>query len=105
MSPSITAALTILCSLVWLVAACDYYATSGLGLDWSATPKLWVMAVVICPAVCFTGCMILFDARRRKQRSLSLLEFWGLIAAFIPVTVGSLLSVWAVRALFHMCGI
>ena len=49
----------IFCSGLWLAAACEYYATSGLKTDWSATPLLWMLAVAITPAICFAGCMIL----------------------------------------------
>lgn len=80
---------------------CEYFATSGSKTDWSATPLFWVMSVVLTPAICFAGSMILFD--QRKRRSLELLEVWALMAAFLPVTLGTLLSVWAVRVLFMMC--
>ena len=101
-SSSTSAGITILCSVLWLVAVCNYYATSGLITDWSGTPMLWVMLVVICPAVCFSGCMILLDGRIRKARELSFLENWVLLAAFMPITLGSLLSVWVVRVLLLM---
>lgn len=98
-----TAAFTILCSFLWLVAACEYFGTSGSNADWSGTPILWVMLVVICPAVCFCGGMILVDGSLRKARGLSLLDHWALVAALMPVTLGSLLSAWAVRGLILMC--
>jgi hypothetical protein len=93
----------LICSGLWLVAACEYNATSGFKADWSATPLLWMLTVVLTPAICFAGSMILVD--QRKQRPFGLIEWWALMAAFLPVTLGTLLSVWAVRALFQMSGV
>lgn len=88
---------------LWLVAACEYFATSGLKVDWSGTPLLWMLAVVLTPALCFACGLILADQHRR--RPLGLVERWALVAAFLPVTAGTLLSVWAVRVLFSMSGV
>ena len=93
----------LVCSGLWLLAACEYHATSGFKADWSATPLFWMLAVVLTPVICFAGGMILFEQRR--QRSFGLIEWWALLAAFLPVTLGTLLSVWAVRALFLMSGV
>ncbi|HLX68318.1 MAG TPA: hypothetical protein VKV04_01710 [Verrucomicrobiae bacterium] len=95
----------IVCSGLWLAAACEYYATSGLKLDWSATPLFWMLAVVITPAICFAGCMILVDQLKRKRQEFTFIECWALVAAFLPVTLGSLLSVWAVKVLLTMSGV
>ena len=101
-----TSALSIallICSGLWVFAACEYHATSGFKADWSATPLFWMLTVVLTPAVCLAGSMILVD--QRKQRPFGLIEWWALMAAFLPVTLGTLLSVWAVRALFLMSGV
>ena len=95
----------IICSGIWLAAASEYYATSGLNVDWSATPLFWMLAVVITPAICFAICMILAELRKRTRRQFDLIEWWALAAAFLPVTLGSLLSVWAVKVLFSMSGL
>lgn len=97
--PALSVAL-IVCAGVWLAAACEYYATSGLKVDWSATPLFWMLAVVITPAICFAGCMILVN--QRQQHPSALIEWWALAASFLPVTLGSLLSVWAVKGLLSM---
>ena len=102
-SPSALAIALIICSGLWLAAACEYFATSGLKVDWSATPLSWMLAVVITPAICFSGCLILWDKHRRQP--FSLVECWALAAAFLPVTLGSLLSVWAVKGLLAMSGV
>jgi cytochrome bd-type quinol oxidase subunit 2 len=93
----------IVCSGLWLVAACEYYAVSGFKVDWSATPLFWMLTVVVTPAICFAGCMILVD--QRKERPFGLMEWWALVAAFLPVTLGTLLSVWAVKVLLLMRGL
>ncbi len=93
----------IVCSGLWLAAVCEYYATSGLKLDWSATPLLWMLTVVVTPAVCFAGCMILANIRNHQR--FTLIEWWALAAVFLPVTLGTLLSAWAVKVLLLMCGV
>lgn len=93
----------IICSGLWVVSACIYYSTSGFRGDWSATPLLWMLAVIATPAVCFAGGMILFDARKHSR--FTVIEWWALAAIFLPVTVGTLLSVLAVKVLFGMSGI
>ena len=101
-----TSALSIAllgCSGLWVIAACEYHATSGFKADWSATPLFWMLTVVLMPAICFAGSMILFDQRR--QRSLGMIQWWALLAALLPVTLGTLLSVWAVKALLLMSGV
>jgi len=47
--------------------------------------------------------MILVD--QWKQQPFGLIEWWALAAAFLPVTLGTLLSVWAVKVLFSMSGV
>ena len=101
-----TSALSIAlisCSGLWHASACVYFATSGFRADWSATPLFWMLTVMVTPAICFAGGMILVDGRKHSQFSLT--EWWGLTAIFLPVTVGTLLSVWAVKGLFAMGGI
>ncbi len=95
----------IVCSALWIAAACEYYATSGLKVNWSATPLFWMLTVVITPAICFASCLILVDPRKRKQQEFTLMEWWSLAAAFLPVTLGSLLSVWTIKVLFTMSGV
>jgi hypothetical protein len=95
----------IACSGLWLAAACEYYATSGLKVDWSATPLFWMLAVLITPTICFAGCMILVGQHKHRRQELTLIQWWALAAAFLPVTLGSLLSVWAVKVLFWMSGV
>ncbi len=104
-SASVLSIALIAFSGLWLVAACEYYATSGLRVDWSATPLLWMLAVVLTPAICFSGCMILVDRCKQNPQQMTPMELWALAAAFLPVTLGSLLSVWAVRVLFSMSGV
>jgi hypothetical protein len=102
--PTVSVAL-IVCSGLWLAAACEYYGASGLKVDWSATPLFWMLAVVIMPTICFSGCMILAGPGEGKREPFDLIEWWALAAAFLPVTLGSLLSVWAVKVLFWMSGV
>lgn len=93
----------IICSGLWQISACIYYLTSGLRTDWSGTPLPWMLAVIATPAVCFAGGMILVEARKHSR--LAALERWAMAAIFMPVTMGTLLSVWAVTVLFRMSGL
>lgn len=102
-SPKAVSIAMILCSGIWQVSACVYYSTSGFRSDWSATPLLWMLAVIVTPAVCFSGGMILFDARKHSR--FTTLEWWALAAIFLPVTLGTLLSVWAMKVLLGMSGL
>jgi hypothetical protein len=93
----------IVCSGLWHAAACEYFATSGFKVDWSRTPLFWMLTVVLTPTICFAGGMILVELR--KQQPFTLMEWWALAAAFLPVTLGTLLSIWAVKVLFSMSGV
>ena len=88
---------------LWCLAVGACYATSGFRDDWSATPLFRMLMVMVTPAICFGGGIILRDAR--KQSRFSRLEWCALAAAFFPVTLGTLLVVWVVRALFWMSGV
>jgi len=93
----------IVCSILWHASACIYYATSGFRDDWSATPLLWMLTVIVTPAICFGGGMILVDAR--KHAPFTLMQWWALTAIFLPVTLGTLLSFWAIKVLLTMSGV
>jgi len=64
---------------------------------------LWMLVVVVTPAVCFAGGLILVSAR--KDSRFTVVEWWALAAIFLPVTVGTVLSVWVVKVLFGMSGL
>jgi hypothetical protein len=93
----------IICSGLWLASAFVYYVTSSFKSDWSTTPLLWMLTVMLTPAICFSGVLILSDARKRSQSSR--LEWCALAVAILPVTFGTLLAVWAVKGLFAMSGV
>jgi hypothetical protein len=93
----------IACSVLWHISACIYFATSGLRHDWSATPLLWLLTMLVTPAICFAGGMILVNGR--KSFRFTLIESWALVAIFLPVTAGTLLSFWVVKILLTMSGI
>ena len=59
--------------------------------------------MMVTPAMCFAGGMILVNARKPFQ--FTLIESWALAAIFLPVTVGTLLCFWAVKILLTMSGI
>jgi hypothetical protein len=101
-SPSVLSIALLIGSAVWFVSACAYYATSAFKDEWSATPLFWMLIVIVTPAICFAIGMILVDTRQHSR--LSRLDWCALVAALFPVTLGTLLAVWAVKVLFSMSG-
>jgi cytochrome bd-type quinol oxidase subunit 2 len=101
-----TSALSIallICSVLWLASACVFFATSGFKDNWSATPLFWMLLLLVTPAVCFSISIILVDARKHSR--FSALVWSALLAALLPVSLGTLLAVWAVKVLFTMSGV
>jgi hypothetical protein len=62
-----------------------------------------LIMVMVSPASCFACGMIMLGARRQVR--LSRLQRCALLAALLPVTLGTVLAVWTVKLLFLMCGI
>jgi hypothetical protein len=93
----------LICSAVWFVGACVYYAASAFKNDWSATPLFWMLILMVAPVICFSSGMILVNARKHSR--FSQLEWCALVAAFFPITLGTLLALWAVKILFLMSGV
>jgi len=97
-SPSALSVALLICSAVWFICACAWYVTSASKDDWSATPLFWMLTLMVTPAICFTIGVDLVNTR--QQSRLSWFDWCALVAAFFPVTLGSLLAVWAVKVLF-----
>ena len=102
-SSSALSVALLICSLGWAASVGVWYATSGFKHDWSATPLFWMLILMVTPAICFSIVLILMD--RRKHLRFSQLNRWALAAAFVPVTVGTVLAFWAVKVLFYMSGV
>jgi hypothetical protein len=89
----------MICSGLWLASISEYYATSALKSDWSATPLFWVQILMITPAVCFAICIVLVETR--KQARFSRLVWCALVAALLPVSLGTVLAIGAVKFCFQ----
>ncbi len=85
----------MICSGLWLASVCEYYITSALKSDWSATPLFWVQILMITPAVCFAICIVLVETR--KQARFSRLVWWALATALLPVSLGTVLAIGTLR--------
>ncbi len=59
----------LMTSTLWGIGSFEYCATSGLKNNWSATPLVWMLAVLVTPAICFALAVILVDMRRRSPFS------------------------------------
>ena len=102
-SPSALSVALLICSVVWVAGAGVWYATSGFKNDWSATPLFWMLILMVTPATCFSIVLILVDTGKHSR--LSRLDRCALAAAFVPVTLGTVLVVRAVKVLFSMSGV
>ena len=102
-STSAVSLAMMVCSALWLASVGACYAACGFKNDWSATPLVWMLMLIVMPTICFCGWIILADANRRSR--LSQLNWWALGVSFFPVTIGTGLTVWAVKALLAMCGV
>jgi hypothetical protein len=96
-SPSLSISLLI-CSAIWLVGAFEWYWTSATKHDWTGVPLFWMLIIMVTPAACFSFSTVLVNAR--KSSRISRLDRCALVTAVFPVTLGSFLSMWAVKVLF-----
>ena len=85
-------------SVIWLAAACVCSAPGAFKDHWAATPLFWMLILMVTPSVCFSIAVVL--ANTRQHRSLPWFDRCALAAAFLPVTLGSLLAIWAVKVFF-----
>ncbi len=100
--PALSLAL-LMCSAAWFLAAFVYCSTTGFIPDWSSTPLVWMLLLMIAPPVCFSLVLLLVNTYR--QAPVPRFCRCALLAAALPVTVGTMLTVWAVIGLFSMAGI
>ncbi|MBI1839332.1 MAG: hypothetical protein HYR88_00575 [Verrucomicrobia bacterium] len=99
-SPSVVPIALILSSAAWIVGVCACYASRRSTGDLSTIPLVWMLMVMIAPPSCFAFGMGLMGAR--KGSGLSLLDRWALRAAVLPVTVGTVLSIWAAKEVMSL---
>jgi hypothetical protein len=97
---SAVAIAALISSTAWCLGAAIYCATTAWRHDWSATPLGWMLVVLVTPPVCFASGLLLVDARKHSR--FSPFERYALAAIALPVTLGTLLAVWAVKILFTM---
>ena len=88
----------LICSATWLVGAGEWYWTRASKHDWTAAPLDWMLIIILAPAVCFSFSIVL--ANTSKTSRISRLERCALVAAVFPITLGSLLAMWAVKMSF-----
>ncbi|HWI58405.1 MAG TPA: hypothetical protein VNZ22_14365 [Bacillota bacterium] len=101
-APSAVAIALLVCSAVWLVSAYVYFATSAFRSHWSATPLVWMLILLVAPAMCCAMGIILVKAPRPARASR--FYWYALGAASLPVTLGTVLAVWAVKGSLAMAG-
>ena len=88
-----TASLSVallLCSAVWFVGACAWYATSASKDGWSATPLFWMLILTVTPVLCFVFGVALVIARRQSR--FSWFDWCALCAAVLAVGLGGFLA-------------
>jgi hypothetical protein len=95
-----TAALSttlLICSAVWFVGGIACCATSAFKDNFSRTPLIWMLSLMVTPAMCFSIGVLLVNSR--QQSRLSRLDWCALVTAFLPVILGTVLVVWTVKTL------
>lgn len=97
-SPSALSVALLICSLVWLLGIGVCSATGGYQHDWRGAPLWGMLILLLTPSLCFALGFVLANARHPAR--LSGLEKCALIAALLPVTLGSWLAIVAVKAWF-----
>jgi uncharacterized membrane protein YfcA len=66
--------------------------------DWSEVPVFWMLILMVTPSLCFACGTVLASTRQHSR--LSRFDWSALVAAILPVTLGSWMAVWAVKVLF-----
>jgi hypothetical protein len=84
----------LVCSAAWFVGSYSCYKTIAFKGDWSATPIFWLLILLMTPAICFATCIVLVGAHRHS--GFSRFDWSALLAAFFPVTLGTLLAGWVI---------
>jgi uncharacterized membrane protein len=74
------------------------YAPSAFKDHWAATPLFWMLVAMVTPSICFGIGFVLVNTCQQSQ--LSWFDRCALVAAFFPVTLGSLLAIWVVKVFF-----
>ena len=94
-SPVVSSIALLICSAVWFAGA--WYASSSLG-KLETAPMSSLLIVLVMPASCFALSVVLLGTDIYSR--LTLFTRFALYAAVLPVTLGTLFSVWTVRELF-----
>ena len=97
-SPSALSVALVVCSFVWLFGVWRCHATAGSQKDWRGAPILWLLILMLTPAICFALAVVLANARQPAR--FSRWDTCALLAALFPVTLGSWLAILAVKTWF-----
>lgn len=97
-SPTALSIALLIGSLVWLAAASEWYVTGGFKSDASVAALPLMMLLLIVPSICFSIMLVLVD--RWKRPGHTRLDTCALAAGIFPITLGTLLAGWVVKALF-----
>lgn len=87
----------LLCSAAWFAALSACFARGAFQGNWSSVPLGCLLVLTITPAVSFGLGMIVFDGRNTAP--LSVFVRFTLAAASVPVTLGTVVAVWALKTL------
>jgi hypothetical protein len=88
---------------LWSAAFYECYLSGQFQNDLSAAPLMWGLTLLVAPATCFALALLL--AATRHHSRLSLLSRCALGSAVLPVTIGTLAVVWAVKQVVFVAGV
>ena len=89
-SPLALSVTLLICSALWFVSACEWYAHSCSKDGWSETPLLWMQVLAAAPIVCVIGGVALVIARRQSR--LTWFDWCVLLVAFTIVVLSGFLA-------------
>ena len=99
-SPSALPIALLVCSAIWFVGACAWYAASASKDAWSATPLFWMLMLTITPISCVIGGVTLIIVRRHSR--LTWIDWCALGAASVAVVLGGFLALMVLGSMRGM---
>jgi hypothetical protein len=99
-SSSALSVALLVCSAVWFIGACAWYANSDSKDGWSSTPLLWILILTVTPLLCLIGTAALVIARR--QARFTWFEWCAFFAGGVAVIVGGWLMLMVLSSMRAM---
>ena len=97
-SPSALSVALLVCSGVWFLGLCAWYAHSNSKDGWSTTPVFCMLVLAVIPVICLIGGLAL--AREKSPRTwFDRLALWVAFVVVIPGGFFTLVALIFIRRL------